>query len=37
VVLRILYGTQFQTREKLVEIEYRIAELAEQVESKSSK
>jgi Na+/proline symporter len=37
VVLRILYRTQFQTREKLLEIEYRIAELAEKVESKSSK
>ena len=36
VVLRILYRIQFQTREKLLEIEYRIAELAEKVERKSS-
>ena len=35
VVLRILYRIQFQTREKLLEIEYRIAELAEKVERKS--
>jgi hypothetical protein len=32
VVLRLLYRIQFQTREKLLEIEYRIAELAEKVE-----
>jgi hypothetical protein len=36
VVLRLLYRIQFQTREKLLEIEYRIAELAEKVESKST-
>jgi hypothetical protein len=36
VVLRLLYRIQFQTREKLLEIEYRIAELAEKVESKSA-
>ena len=35
VVLRLLYRIQFQTREKLLEIEYRIADLAEKVESKS--
>jgi Na+/proline symporter len=34
VVLRLLYRIQFQTREKLLEIEYRIAELAEKVEGK---
>lgn len=36
VVLRILYRIQFQTREKLLVIEYRIAELAEKYESKSA-
>jgi hypothetical protein len=36
VVLRILYRIQFQTREKLLEIEYRIAELAEKFEGKSA-
>ncbi len=36
VVLRLLYRIQFQTREKLLEIEYRIAELAEKVERKSA-
>jgi len=36
VVLRLLYRIQFQTREKLLEIEYRIAELAEKVENKSA-
>lgn len=36
VVLRLLYRIQFQTREKLLEIEYRIAELAEKVGSQSA-
>ena len=34
IVLRLLYRIQFQIREKLLEIEYRIAELAEKVENK---
>lgn len=34
VVLRLLYRIQFQTREKLLEIEYRIAELLEKIETK---
>lgn len=37
VVLSVLYRTEFQTREKLLEIEYYIAELAERMEGKSSK
>jgi len=35
VLLRILYRMQFQVREKLLEIEYRIAGLAEKIERKS--
>jgi len=37
VVLRILYRVEFRTQEKLLEIEYRIAELAEKLESKPGK
>ena len=37
LLLRIAYRTEFKTREKLLEIEYRIAELAEKVEGKSEK
>lgn len=37
VVLSVLYRTQFKTREKLLEIEYRIAELAEKMGGKSEK
>ena len=37
LILRILYRTEFKTREKLLEIEYRIAELAEKIEDKSDK
>ena len=36
VLLRILYRMQFQVREKLLEIEYRIAEIAEKDESESA-
>ncbi len=37
LILRIAYRTEFRTREKLLEIEYRIVELAEKVEGESAK
>jgi len=37
LILRILYRTEFKTREKLLEIEYRLAELAEKLEAKPDK
>jgi hypothetical protein len=37
LILRVLYRTAFKTYEKLLEIEYRLAELAEKIEDKSNK
>jgi hypothetical protein len=37
LTLRILYRVEFKTREELLKIEYRIAELAEKIEGKSDK
>ena len=37
LILRVLYRTAFKTYEKLLEIEYRLAELAEKIEDKSDK
>jgi len=37
LILRVLYRTEFKTREKLLEIEYRLAELAEKLEAKPDK
>ncbi len=36
LILRILYRLEFRTREKLLEIEYRLVELTEKIESKCS-
>jgi len=37
LILRVLYRAEFKTREKLLEIEYRIAVLAEKIEAKPDK
>lgn len=37
LILRVLYRVQFKTGEKLLKIEYRLAELAEKIEAKSDK
>jgi hypothetical protein len=37
LILRVLYKTAFKTYEKLLEIEYRLAELAEKIEDKPDK
>ncbi len=37
LILRVLYRAEFKTREKLLEIEYRLAELAEKLEAKPEK
>lgn len=37
VILSILYRTEFRTREKLLEIEYHLAELAEKIQGKPQK
>ena len=37
VILRIIYRVEFKTNEKLLEIEYRLAELAEKLEDKPGK
>lgn len=36
LILRVLYRLEFKTREKLLEIEYRILELAEKMENQQS-
>ncbi len=36
LILRVLYRLEFRTREKLLEIEYRLVELTEKIESKCS-
>ena len=36
LILRVLYRLEFKTREKLLEIEYRLVELTEKIESKCS-
>jgi hypothetical protein len=37
LILRILYRTEFKTYEKLLKVEYRLAELAEKIEAKPDK
>ena len=36
LILHILYRTEFRTREKLLEIEYRLVDLSEKIENKTS-
>jgi hypothetical protein len=36
LIIRMLYRLEFKTHEKLLEIEYRLADLAEKIESKCS-